>query len=244
MRPVVYTPVAKACNYLVDLVQPKPHWHGLDVATGAGHTALTFAPLVKHITACDLTAPMLLQTAELAAAQKVVNIETRLADAEQLPFDDDSFDLLTCRLAFHHFADPARALSEFARVLKPGGTLGFTDNFTVEDAEAADYYNRYEQFRDPSHYQVYSLSELEKMMADAGFSMQAARKLTKEFQFDRWADRQQVSAADKATLLEMLRSIPAALKPQLAPRWADEAAYFTLWEAVSVAQRVGSAADL
>jgi len=225
---------------LLELVQPQPGWQMLDVGTGAGHTALAFASHVAHVVATDLTEGMLAKAAELAASRGLTNLETRFADAEELPFEDNAFELLTCRLAFHHFPNARQAIGEFARVLKPGGVLGFTDNIVVPDRQAAGYYNAYEKLRDPSHNWVYPLVRLQAMFEQAGLQVQATRQLSKEFEFHEWADRQHVSDADKEKLLEMMRNIPQALKPLFAPRWAEETMYFSLWEVVIVA-RLGQA---
>lgn len=226
----------ESLGLLIELIQPQPDWRMLDVATGAGHTALTFAPHVAHVIAVDLTESMVAKTAELAAERGLTNLETRQADAEELPFDDASFDLVACRIALHHFPNPRQAISEFARVLKPGGLLGFTDNITVPDRQAAGYYNAYEKLRDPSHNWVYPLVRLQAMFEQAGFTIQAAHQLSKEMEFQQWADRMRVSAENKEKLLEMMRNIPEALQPLFAPRWADETMYFSLWEAVIVAR--------
>lgn len=221
---------------LLELVQPQPDWQMLDVGTGAGHTALAFAPHVARVVATDLTDGMVAKAAELAAARGLSNLEARFADAEELPFEDDAFDLVTCRLAFHHFPNARQATGEFARVLKPGGMLGFTDNIVVPDRKAAGYYNAYEKLRDPSHNWVYPLVRLEAMFEQAGLVVQETRQLSKEFEFHEWADRQHVPATDKEKLLEMMRHIPAALEPLFAPRWAEDTLYFSLWEAVIIAR--------
>lgn len=227
----------ESLDILVDLVQPQPTWNAIDIATGAGHTAMAFAPLVNSVIATDLTEQMLSKTAELAAARGLSNLETRFADAESLPFEANSFDLLTCRLAFHHFGNPHQVLDEFARVLKPGGIMGFTDNITVADRSAADYYNAYEKLRDPSHNWIYPLVRLQVMFERAGLQLVATRELSKEFEFHKWADRQNVSEANKQKLLDMMRNIPAELQPLFQPRWADGTMYFSLWEAVIIARR-------
>ena len=214
----------------------------LDVATGAGHTALAFAPSVDRVTATDITNEMLEETRRLAADRGVNNLETRMASAEQLPFEDESFDYATCRLAAHHFDDYAGAIGEMARVVRSGGLIGFTDNVTVEDEPAVAYYNRFELLRDPSHNRVLSEDALRFLFeapppAGAGLEITLYRRLSKEFEFHSWADRQRVSKEDKARLQEMMREAPPALEPLFRPRWEDGTMYFHLWEAVIVARR-------
>lgn len=222
---------------LVELVRPEHGWTVLDVATGAGHTALALAPHVARVIATDVTPEMLAETRRLADERGIANVETRIADAEALPFADASVDLVTCRLAFHHFPHPAVAMREFARVLKPGGVLGFADNIAVEDSEGAAAYNAYEKLRDPSHHEVLPLSALIALVESVGLHVEATRSFSKEFEFEQWADRMHVSAADKQRLLEMLRTLPASARPLLAPRFDDRTAYFSLWETVLVARR-------
>jgi ubiquinone/menaquinone biosynthesis C-methylase UbiE len=223
---------------LVDLVAPEPTWTALDVATGAGHTALAFAPHVARVVATDLTPEMLVETARLARERGLDNVETRPGDAERLPVPDASVDLVTCRLAFHHFTHPEAALGEFARVVRPGGVVGFTDNVAVEDRDGAAFYNEYERIRDPSHHEVLPLSTLVARFERAGLHVEATRSFAKEFAFEPWADRMHVSAADKAQLVAMLRAVPATARPLLAPRFADGSVWFSLWETVLVARRL------
>jgi len=220
---------------LGELVEAQPNWQALDVGTGAGHTAHLFAGRVARVIATDVTEAMLAKAAELARERGLTNLETRPADAGNLPFDEDSFDLLTCRLAFHHFPDSRRAIAEFARVLKPGGSLGFTDNFVVPNQKAAAYYNAYEILRDPSHNWVYPLPRLQGMFEDAGFQVQETRRLSKELEFHKWADRQGVSDKNKGKLQELMRNIPDDLQPFFKPRWADGTRYYSLHEVVLIA---------
>src|SRR5690606_39820909 len=61
--------------------------------------------------------------------------------AEDLPFADGSFDLVTCRIAPHHFADVQRAVHEVARVLRPGGLFLLIDSVAPEDPELDEFLN-------------------------------------------------------------------------------------------------------
>lgn len=228
----------ESLTLLVEWLQPAVGWLALDVGTGAGHTALALAPYVATIVALDVTPEMLRQTRDLAARHCAGNLVTASGDAGALPFAAATFDLVTCRLAHHHFPDQRRAFYECARVLRPGGRLGFTDNVTVTVPEAAQWYNAYEHLRDPSHHQVHSLADLQAMMETAGLHPDTSAVLTKEFEFHTWADRQRVSPDDKSRLLAMMRALPPALEPLFAPRWADGTLYFSLWEAVIVAHKL------
>ena len=145
---------------LVELVRPQPTWQALDVATGAGHTAAAFAPHVGRVIASDLTEEMLQEAAKLAKAKGLANMETARADAEALPFEDARFDLVTCRIAPHHFPDIPSFVAEVCRSLKAGGTFALVDNIapdaestpgfsSAELRDAALTYNAFEKIRDP-----------------------------------------------------------------------------------------------
>ena len=122
-------------------------------------------------------------------------------------------------------------------MLKPGGVFALADNVTVDDPEAADYYNAIEKLRDPSHFRVHSLGELATMCAAAGLGVRCSAKLTKEFEFHQWADRQRCSDRTKQLLLQKIDRIPDPLRPLLRPRRSRDTLYFSLWEAVIVADR-------
>ena len=94
-------------NRLVEVMDPKASWQMLDIATAAGHTAFVFAPHVAEVVASDLLDEMLEVARGEAERRGIANVQFRAADAEALPFADASFDGVTCRIAPHHFADPA-----------------------------------------------------------------------------------------------------------------------------------------
>jgi ubiquinone/menaquinone biosynthesis C-methylase UbiE len=227
----------ESLEILLSMVRSKPHWKALDVATGAGHTAMAFAPHVRSVVATDITESMLAKTAELARSRGLTNVQTAIAEASELPFPGSEFDLVTCRLAFHHFPDQRQAASELARVLRPGGLLGFTDNITVEADAEAEYYNDYERLRDPSHHRVLPLSEFQSLFESVGLAIESTRTVSKELEFNEWADRQRVSSDDKSRLMRMMSEIPEALAPLFRPRTQGDTMFFSLWEAIIVARK-------
>jgi ubiquinone/menaquinone biosynthesis C-methylase UbiE len=98
----------------------------LDLASGCGEPAIPIARVVGErgtVVATDLAEHMLALTRKNAA--DISNISFRVADAQSLPFDDESFDVVTCRLGIMYFVDVQRALREIRRVLKVGGRVAF-----------------------------------------------------------------------------------------------------------------------
>jgi ubiquinone/menaquinone biosynthesis C-methylase UbiE len=152
---------------LVELAHVQPAKRVRDVATGAGHTAFAFAPHVRQVIAIDVTSEMLAEGEKLKAELGTRNVEFRLADAHDLPFEDESFDIVTCRRAAHHFADIGRALREMRRVLHPGGRLVIDDRSVPEDDFADTTLNRLDWLHDHSHVQQYRPSEWRSMLQDA-----------------------------------------------------------------------------
>src|SRR5690349_10465390 len=106
---------------MIAVAQPQASERLLDIATGGGHVARVFAPHVAEVVASDLTPEILTHAAASFAEQGLSNITTALVDAEDIPYPDATFDLVTCRIAPHHFPHPDRFVTEAARVLKSGG---------------------------------------------------------------------------------------------------------------------------
>ncbi len=194
---------------LVEMAAPRPDWRALDVATGGGHTALAFSARVAEVTATDLTPEMLGKAEKHLIGAGANNVAFRVADAENLPFDAEAFDLVTCRIAPHHFPDCQRFLAESARVLEPGGCLALQDHVLPADQDAARYIDAFEKLRDPSHNRAYSESEWRQMFATAGLVVERVEEVTKRHDLAAWATRQGATAEVLAELAERLRDAPA-----------------------------------
>lgn len=234
---------------LVELVQPQPDWQALDVATGAGHTAAAFAPYVARVIASDLTEEMLQEAAKLAAAKGFANMETARADAEALPFEDARFDLVTCRIAAHHFPDVPTFVAEVWRTLEGGGTFALVDNISpdlestpgfsnAELRDAAVTYNAFEKLRDPSHGCCLGMAEWTEVLSHTGFEVLHKERAGKQVEFQPWAERMGCDAATIERLRAMLTEVTPALKAFLKPRQDDGGKlWFTLDEAIVIARK-------
>jgi ubiquinone/menaquinone biosynthesis C-methylase UbiE len=228
---------AKAAElpHLVEIAQPRPDWIVLDVATGGGHTALAFAPHVARVVATDITPRMLEKAESHITGQGVTNVEFKLADAEGLPFDDETFDLVTCRIAPHHFVDCAKFAQESARVLqspepvegKPGGLLLVQDHVLPDDEKAARAVDAFERLRDPSHNRAFDENEWQRMFKDAGLTVEHSEQIVKRHEFVPWAERQGCTPEVIAQLTEMMHQAPAAARDWMQPQdWGTPEATF------------------
>ena len=118
-----------ATEALMQAAEVKRGMAVLDVACGTGDPALSLAAAVGsdgQVTATDLMPELVAAAEKGAQEQGLSNIAFRQADAEDLPFSDQTFDVVTCRHGVMFFPNVQRALKEVHRVLKPGGRAVFT----------------------------------------------------------------------------------------------------------------------
>lgn len=195
---------------LVELASASGSERVLDVATGGGHTALAFARVAREVVASDFTPRMLEAAREFVAKEGVSNIRFELADAEQLPFEDGSFDIVTTRRAPHHFSDPQRFVREASRVLRVGGLFLLADQMPPDDPELDEFMNRFERWRDPSHVRAYTTGQWRAWIESAGMSVIAVDPLMKNrpYVFDEWAERMNMPESEKLALERWLLSAP------------------------------------
>jgi SAM-dependent methyltransferase len=115
-------PVSAAIIERLAIAEDQQH---LDIAAGTGEPGLSIARLSPkgRVVLTDLAPEMLHIAARRARAQGVGNIETKVCSADELPFNDATFDSVSVRFGYMFFPDLAKATAEFARVLRPGGRL-------------------------------------------------------------------------------------------------------------------------
>ena len=106
--------------------EPGPFARSLEIGAGTGYFSLNLLQtgVVREATCTDIS-PGMLATLEQNAQDLGLDVETVACDAPQLPFEDESFDLVLGHAVLHHLPDLDPCFAEFMRVLKPGGTLFF-----------------------------------------------------------------------------------------------------------------------
>jgi len=155
---------------------------GLDVATGGGHVARVLRGAGLEVVTIDAAPGMK---------------PTVVSRAEEIPFADASFDVVACRVAAHHFQDPAGALREMARVSR--GLVLVADNLYLGgDGEEAD------RLHDPTHVRNYSEGEWREMFDAAGLEVEEFESEDKRIDYQGWLDRSETPEEDRARIQDLL----------------------------------------
>jgi SAM-dependent methyltransferase len=184
----------------------------LDIATGGGHTALALAGVAANVVATDLTEPMLRAARAFIAARSASVVRFAACDVEALPFTDASFDVVTCRIAAHHFPSLLPALMEVARVLRPAGSFLVQDILGHDDADLGAFILEVEKRRDPSHVRSFRRSEWLACLRAAGLTVVEEALVEKVRVWDDWTGRTEMTAEAKAGLERYVLGAPAACR--------------------------------
>ncbi|WP_036781257.1 class I SAM-dependent methyltransferase [Pontibacillus chungwhensis] len=187
---------------MVEWLQPQKTEKVLDIATGGGHVAHTLAPHVKRVVVSDLTKPMLQAAVNFLETHD--NIEAVVADAEELPFLDETFDIVICRIAAHHFPNPDRFIQEVGRVIKKGGAFVLIDNVSSEHREIADFYNSFEEKRDCSHQRALPISEWKALMNQFDLKIQKQSLRKKTLPYHEWVSRMIEDGNEREEIHQMM----------------------------------------
>jgi ubiquinone/menaquinone biosynthesis C-methylase UbiE len=143
----------------------------LDVACGPAFLTMIFAERCATAVGVDGTDVFLDHARAAARGRGLENLRFVLGDVARLPLSGESFDVCSCRAAFHHFPRPDVVLGEMVRVTRPGGRLLIADQVSSEDPEQAALHNEIERLCDPTHERALPESELREMFAGLGLSV-------------------------------------------------------------------------
>jgi ubiquinone/menaquinone biosynthesis C-methylase UbiE len=225
---------------LIGAVRPPSAARVLDVATGPGYVALGFAAVCREVVGIDLT-PTMLEVAERQRQERgLSNVRFQVGDAEHLPFADEEFDVIVCRLAFHHLTNPAPVLHEMVRVCQPNGTVAVEDLVVSEHPERAAYQNRFENLRDPSHTRAYPLSEVLSLFAAAGLEVENVQVNAVDQAAERWMANAHTPEAAAAEVRAMIERDAVEDLSGTRPFHRDGVLYFTHRAATVVGRRLAS----
>ena len=219
---------------ILRMAEPQQSETMLDVACGPGMLACAFAPHVRHATGIDLTPAMLEQARAAQQKQSLVNLSWDCGDVTALPYADGTFDIVTCRYAFHHFPDPLAVLNEMRRVCAPGGRVVVVDSAPSREKSAA--FNAMEKLRDPSHTRALPPEELTTLYAEAGLPEPRMEHFRLALDLDSFLARSYPREDDEPRLKALFESALKEDTLDLQPRQIDGQIHFFVPTAILAAR--------
>jgi len=195
-----------ALDLLVEAARPRPQDISLDVACGPGSVVAAFARRVRRAEGLDATEAMLEEARKLAAREGLRNVTWHRGSVYALPFADEAFDIVSCRYAFHHLLEPARALAEMVRVCRDGGRVVLCDAFASDDPLKALAFNGMERYRDPSTVEFRTLGFLRGLFTGSGLSQPAEHFYAVPAELERLLAMAYPANNDRAGLRSMIEA--------------------------------------
>jgi len=184
---------------LTAFLGPRPGERALDVACGPGIVTAALERAGLRVIGLDLTREMIREA--LPRGGGYVQ-----GDVERLPFAAGTFDVTVCRNSCHHFADPAAAVREMARVLRRGGRVVVEDMRAPEDPEKREYHETIERLRDIAHVRTLTRGEFREIAGAAGLMDFEEAPVAFVIDFDEWMDRAYPAPANRDKARRMIRA--------------------------------------
>jgi ubiquinone/menaquinone biosynthesis C-methylase UbiE len=216
------------------MAQPRPSETLLDVACGPGVLVCGLAGSVRRATGIDLTPAMLDQARKTQREHGSTNVSWDQGDVTALPYPNASFDIVTCRFAFHHFSDPLQVLREMHRVCSPRGRVVVAD--TAPAADKADTFNAMERMRDPSHTRAMPAEELAALFGKAALPEPRIERMRLMLDLDSFLSRSYPREGDEARVRALFERSLTEDVLGLAPRREQGQIVFGLPVAILASQ--------
>lgn len=228
---------ARSLNALVQISGADAGSRVLDVACGPGFLTMAFAARCRHAVGLDATEPFLAMARVEAEHRGLRNVEFQAGNAEELPYGDGAFDLVSCRAAFHHFARPGHVLAEMTRVTTAGGCLLIADMLTSDDPVEAEYHNRLERLCDPSHVRALTSPQFEQLFAAGGLAVRFRAQVPIDMELEEWLAHGGPDAATAADIRALIEASLDADRCGLNVRREEGVTRFTYTTGVFVLER-------
>ncbi len=182
----------------------------LDVGAGDGRLALALAEDgAREVVGVDIS-PAMLEMAEYlrlsSGSPAALRVSYRLAPAQRMPFLNESFDAIICRLLLHHTQKPELILREIVRLLKPGGILILADLLSADDPVKRATQNTIEARRNPSHAAARSTDQYRKLVTGAGLTIEAETVAVFERELENWLSDMQSDPNSRTVVREMVEA--------------------------------------
>jgi ubiquinone/menaquinone biosynthesis C-methylase UbiE len=200
-------------SILVQLLEPKVSDTVLDVGAGTGFISVELAGHVTQVIGLDLTREMLLEARKLAVQRGMENLTFGIGVAENLPFSDSNFEIVTTRRAAHHFRNIDKFLNEARRVLVNKGKVGVVDMSPPEGTQ--DFFNGLEKIRDATHGRALTPEEWQNRAGKAGFEITTCEIHSEPLTLEKWLYPVRTGGDEESGVREKLSNAPNEIAEKL-----------------------------
>jgi len=211
-----------------------------DIACGAGPVVLSFRGRASRLVGVDPSPSMLEELQEAGRAHGVA-VEAVPGFAEDVPLDDALFDVVTSRLAPHHFSDIGQAVREMARLARPGGHVAVIDLAGHDDDDVDAFNHHLHVLHDPTHVRSYRGREWESFFTDAGLEIVAVHQNQREspdgVSVERWCQIADSGPDAEEQIRSALRSAPPRILEALAIEQRGDEYYIPVKTVLVVGRR-------
>ena len=190
----------ESLNILSKLIKNKSFKFGLDIGTGAGFAAFELTKNCQEVEATDISEGMIDEAKKIMKERRIKNLNFSIMPAENLNFDDNFFDIITCRTAAHHFLDVEKFCKESKRVLKNDGEIVIVDTITSDQMKLNDWHQDVELIRDRSHKRNLSLIEWKNIFIKSKLEIIDIIQTRVNMNLNDWMKRSGTSDEDKEIL--------------------------------------------
>lgn len=218
----VYSPIHSSqadLDFAISIINPfareLDNWTVLDVGTGTGHLAFSLSRYVSLVLATDITPEMLEQLSRQKKERNINNVTIKEADVHDLPYPDNSFNMVTTRMAPHHFHSIEIAIKEMVRVTRPGGLIFVEDVVCPKNQEVAEFFHELEVIRDPSHLRDFSVTEWQSLFEKNNCAQLQAETKLFPLQIKAWAKRVETPPEGIKKMLDIVKNANALIKHHL-----------------------------
>lgn len=195
---------------LLRVAQMPEGLHILDIGSGLGILTMALAANgAAEVIGVDVSLAMLEHAEYIRLSNPspiTPRVNYRLASAQRLPFQNESFDAVFGHLVLHQSQSPELIMQEIVRVLRPDGMFIMGDLLGADDPVKRATYNAIESRRNPCHVTARSTAQYRALMEDAGLTVRAERVVTFERDLERWLSEFQPDAMNETTVREMVEA--------------------------------------
>ena len=176
----------------------------LDLACGTGEYAIFAAPNVKYVRGGDISKGMIELAQKQAEKENVNNVSFLCHPVEQTPFEDESFTIVICRSAFHHFEDYDKIFNEMTRCCQKGGRISIQDIVAYPDEREDSFFEEFEKAVDVSHHKTLSKEYIKSLYDQRNIRIKNTFEIEVELHFQEYLGHAQQSEKSKTKIEKLL----------------------------------------